>query len=257
MVNFRINGKQVQADEGEMLLAVIERQGIDIPSTCNHKAVEPYGACRLCSVEITRESWDGWRKQVTSCLYPVEEGLIVTTHSDALINLRKTLLDLMLARSPQAKLVQAMAAEYGIASSSFAEVPDTDDCILCGLCTRVCDEMGFHAISSVNRGHGKEIAPPLHQPPPDCVGCLACAQICPTDFIPYKDTDKTRTIWGREFDMIKCEKTGEPTITKEFAEFLTRNREIPEEYFTRSDLTHRKELAETMGRISDWERQES
>ena len=77
MVSLTINGKLVQAKEDEMLLSVIKRMGIDVPSTCNHKAVEPFGACRLCTVEITRPEWDGWKKHVTSCLYPVEEGLIV------------------------------------------------------------------------------------------------------------------------------------------------------------------------------------
>jgi NADH dehydrogenase/NADH:ubiquinone oxidoreductase subunit G len=239
-----------------MLLAVIEREGIDIPSTCNHKAVEPYGACRLCSVEITREEWDGWKKQVTSCLYPVEEGLIVTTHTEELIELRKTILDLYMARSPQAKYIQDLAAKYGVFKTSFEEVPDGDDCILCALCTRVCDAMGFHAISTVNRGHGKEIAPPLHKAPPDCVGCLACAQVCPTNFIKYTDDGTTRTIWGKTFELIKCEQTGQPTITREFAEYLSKHRDIPEEYFKTGDEAHRHETARSMGQVAKWERQE-
>ena len=255
MVTLTINGKLVQAEENEMLLAVIEREGIEIPSTCNHKAVEPYGACRLCTVEITRPEWDGWKKSVTSCLYPVEEGLIVTTHTDELIRLRKTILDLYLARSPKARYVQELAAKYGVYKTSFEEVPDGDDCILCGLCTRVCDEMGFHAISTVNRGHGKEIAPPLHEAPPDCVGCLSCAQICPTDFIKFEDKGDRRKIWGRTFELLKCQETGKPTITKEFAEFLTRNRNIPPEYFNLGDSAHRKETAVSMGRVAVWEKE--
>ena len=93
--------------------------------------------------------------------------------------------------------------------------------------------MGFSAISTVNRGHGKEIAPPLHEAPPDCVGCLACAQTCPTNYIKYEDVGIKRKIWGREFELLTCEKTGAPTITKEFAEYLVANREIPQEYFNR------------------------
>jgi NADH dehydrogenase/NADH:ubiquinone oxidoreductase subunit G len=256
MVTLSINGKLVQAKEGEMLLAVIRREGIDIPSTCDHKSVEPYGACRLCTVEITKPEWKGWKKLVTSCLYPVEAGLVVSTHTDDVIKLRKTILDLQLARSPHAKLIQDMAAEYGVMRTSFEEITDGDDCILCGLCTRVCDEMGFHAISSVNRGHGKEIAPPLNEAPPDCVGCLACAQICPTDFIKYTDKGGKREIWGRKFELLKCEKTGQPTITREFAEYLTRHRDIPEDYFKQGDLAHRRETAVTMGKIAAWDRTE-
>jgi len=256
MVSVTINGKLVQAHEGEMLLAVIEREGIDIPSTCNHKAVEPYGACRLCTVEITRKEWEGWKKHVTSCLYPVEEGLIVSTHTEQVIELRKTILDLLLARSPRATYIQDLAAQFGITRTSFEEVPDGDDCILCALCTRVCDQMGFHAISTVDRGHGKEVAPPLHLAPPDCVGCLACAQICPTNFIKYTDTGDTRTIWEKKFEMLRCEETGQPTITKAFAEYLSKHREIPEDYFKLSDPSHRHETALSMGRVAQWERQE-
>lgn len=182
--------------------------------------------------------------------------MIVTTHSSEVINIRKTLLDLFLARSPNAALIQEMAAEYGITRTSFEEIPDGDNCILCGLCTRVCDEMGFHAISSVNRGHGKEIAPPLGQPPPDCVGCLSCAQICPTDFITYQDDGSERTIWGKRFEMITCEQTGRPTITKEFAEFLVKHRGIQRDYFKLSDEVHRREIALTMGQIAQWGREE-
>ena len=256
MISLTINGKLIRAEEGEMLLAVIRRQKIDIPALCNHDAVEPYGACRLCTVEITKTNWDGWKNYVTSCLYPVEDGLIVSTHSPDVIEIRKTLFDLQLARSPHAELIQEMAAEYGITRTSFEEITDGDDCILCGLCTRVCDEMGFHAISSVNRGHGKEIAPPMWEPPPDCVGCLACAQVCPTDFIKYENTGDKLEIWGKEFELITCEQTGRPTITREFAEYLTRHRDIPAEYFKLNDETHRKELAATMGKVSQWGREE-
>jgi len=256
MVTLTINGKLVQAQDGEMLLAVIRRQGIEIPATCNHPAVEPYGACRLCSVEITRAEWKGWKRLVTSCLYPVEQGLIVSTHTPEVVELRRTILDLQLARSPRAKLIQDMAAEYGITKTSYEEIPDGSDCILCGLCTRVCDEMGFHAISAVNRGHGREIAPPLHEPPPACVGCLACAQICPTHYIKYKDEGAVREIWDRKFELLRCEKTGQPTITREFAEHLSLKQDIPPEYFKLGDLAHRRELAVTMGKIAVWDRQE-
>ncbi|MEW5797186.1 MAG: 2Fe-2S iron-sulfur cluster-binding protein [Candidatus Zixiibacteriota bacterium] len=256
MVSLTINGKLVRAAENEMLLAVIQRERIDIPSTCNHKAVEPFGACRLCTVEITRAEWDGWKRLVTSCLYPVEEGLIVSTHTPQVIELRKTILDLQLARSPKAPYVQDLAAQYGITRTSFEEMPDGDDCILCALCTRVCDQMGFRAISTVNRGHGKEVAPPLHQAPPDCVGCLACAQICPTNFIKYTDKGDTRTIWGKTFEMLKCEETGRPTITRAFAEYLSKHRDIPAEYFQYGDQSHREQTALTMGKIALWQRQE-
>ena len=113
------------------------------------------GGCRVCMVEVTKADWNGWSDMVTSCLYPVVEGLIVQTHSTQVIELRKTIIDLMLARNPHTPLIQQLAADYGINSTSFQPVPEPNDCILCGICTRICDTMGFDAISAVNRGHGK------------------------------------------------------------------------------------------------------
>jgi NADH dehydrogenase/NADH:ubiquinone oxidoreductase subunit G len=210
----------------------------------------------LCTVEITKEEWNGWKNYVTSCLYPAADGLIVNTHIDTVNEIRKTLLDLQLARHPNTPEIQKMAAEYGVTRTSYEEVPDGDDCILCALCTRICDQMGFAAISTVGRGHGKKIAPPLDEPPPDCIGCLACAQCCPTNFIKYTEQGATRTIWNKQFERISCSRCGKLTITKEFADILSKSRDIPREYFDVCDDCHRKELALTMGKISHWSREE-
>ncbi|MEW6050133.1 MAG: 2Fe-2S iron-sulfur cluster-binding protein [Candidatus Zixiibacteriota bacterium] len=256
MVTVTINGKLVKATDGEMLLTLLRREKIDIPALCQHDAVEPYGACRLCMVEITKPEWKGWSDYVTSCLYPVADGLIVHTHSPIVIELRKTILDLMLARNPQTPLVQKLAADYGVMKTSYQEVPEPNDCILCGLCTRICDTMGFKAISAVNRGHGKEIAPPLKQAPPDCVGCLACALNCPTKYIKFTDNGTTRVIWEKSFQLIKDAKTGQPTITREFADYLIAHRNIQADYFDINDESHRKETALNMGKIAQWQREE-
>jgi bidirectional [NiFe] hydrogenase diaphorase subunit len=257
MITVTINGKLVRAKEGEMLLAVIRREKIDIPALCHHEAVEPYGACRLCMVEITHKNWSGWKGMVTSCLYPVEDGLIIQTHTCDLIELRKTILDLYLARCPNTPEIQDLAAQYGVMQTSFEQVADPNDCILCGLCTRICDRMGFSAISAVNRGHGREIAPPLKDAPPDCVGCLSCALNCPTNFIKFTDIGHTREIWGRKFELVRDARTGQPTITREFAEYLSKHRNIPQDYFELNDESHRKETALNLGKIAIWSREES
>jgi len=256
MVHITINGRVVQAEQGEMLLTVFRREGIHVPALCEHQAVEAFGACRLCTVEITKQEWKGWKNYVTSCLYPVEDGLIVQTDCETVVELRKTLLDLQLARHPNTPLIQNLAAEYGILKTSYEEIPDGDDCILCGLCTRICDRMGFTAISTVGRGHGKKVAPPLDEPPPDCVGCLACAQCCPTGFIKFTDLGPKREIWGKQFELVTCTGCGRPTITTEFADRLSETRQIPREYFDLCDECHRKETAATMGRITNWSREE-
>jgi len=255
MVQLTINGRVVMAKEGEMLLAIINREGIKVPAICQHDAVEAFGACRLCTVEITKKEWKGWKNFVTSCLYPAEDGLIVQTHSETVNEIRTTLMDLYLARHPNSTVIQKLAAEHGITKTSYETIPNGDDCILCALCTRICDHMGFSAISTVGRGHGKVIAPPLNQAPPDCVGCLACAQCCPTGFILYNDRGLKRDIWGKLFERIKCTKCGKLTITTEFADKLSKDRNIPRDYFDLCDDCHRKETALTMGRIAQWNRE--
>ena len=256
MVRLIINGKVVTAEDGEMLLSVIRRHGIEVPTLCEHQAVEPSGACRLCTVEITKDSWDGWKGYVTSCLYPVEADLIVSTHCEKVINIRRTLIDLLLARCPGSDVLQAMAEEYGITHTNYEVVPDGDNCIMCGLCTRVCAALGFSAISTTLRGHDKVIAPPLNQPPPDCVGCLSCAKVCPTGVIKFTDEGLRRQIWDRQFEMIECKSCGAPVITREFAAALTETRGIPENYFELCEDCHRKETATTMAEIVSWSRTE-
>ena len=255
MINITINGKVIQANEGEMLLTIIRREKIDIPSLCHHDAVEPSGACRLCMVEITKPEWNGWCDYVTSCLYPAADGLIVNTHAPKVNELRRSILNLYLARHPHSPEIQKLAAEYGVLKTEFATVVDGDNCILCSICTRICDAMGFHAISTVGRGHGKTVAPPLDKAPDACVGCLSCAKNCPTNFIEYNIADGNLTIWKKDFEMLTCTECGAETITKDFAEYLSKNRDIPSDYFEKCDACHRKDIAKTMGRIANWDRE--
>lgn len=249
MVHITINGKVVKAIKGEMLLNVIRREGLDVPALCDHPAIEPTGNCRLCTVAFTKEGWDGWQKYITACLYPVEEGLIVTTHSPELIEIRKTILDLQLARCPDSDVIQKMAAEYGILKSSYEPRVDGDNCIMCYACTRICEVLGKQAISAVMRGHHKKIAPPFDQPPPDCIGCLSCAMICPTDVIEWHDNRDIRTIWDKDFELIACKNCGKKIITREFADYLIEKRNLPSEYFETCDDCKRLDLAKRMGGI--------
>jgi bidirectional [NiFe] hydrogenase diaphorase subunit len=249
MVHIQINGMMVQAEKGEMLLPVIRRAGIDIPALCNHAALEPCGACRLCMVEITKESWNGWKKKVTSCLYPVEENLIVTTHGPEILELRKTIFELYLARCPESEVIRTLAQKHGVYETSFDTIPDADNCIMCYACTRVCEALGASAISAVDRGHRKVIAPPFKDVAVDCVGCLACAKICPTDCITWEDNEVSRTIWGKQFDMLTCSECGRPVITKEFAEFLVARRDLTMEHFDRCDECKRRAIANKMGEL--------
>jgi len=195
-VTLEIDGKEVKAEEGTTILEAARSGGIDIPTLCYHRALTPYGGCRLCTVEIFR----GRRSRlVTSCVYPVEEGLVVKTKSDTVIRDRKMLIELMLARAPKAKVIQDLAKEYGVEKTRFKTEDPENLCILCGLCTRVCEErIGVSAINFVGRGVERKVQTPF-QGTLDvnfdvCIACGSCASVCPTGAIKLEDITKKKPI---------------------------------------------------------------
>ena len=178
-VTLKIDDKEVKAKEGATILDVARKVGIDIPTLCYKSALSPFGACRLCSVEIIDKR--GRKRIVTSCNYPVEEGLVVYTKSEKVLKTRKLLLELLLARCPKVKKIQDLAQEYGIQKPRFWIEDAEEDCVLCGLCARVCEELiGVYAINFANRGVKREVTAPYHRLSDDCIGCGACAIVCPT-----------------------------------------------------------------------------
>jgi NADH dehydrogenase/NADH:ubiquinone oxidoreductase subunit G len=248
-----IDGRRVEAHEGEMLLAVARRAGIDIPTLCEHPAVEAFGACRLCVVDITKPSWDGWKKLVTSCLFPAAPGLIVETKTDRVAHVRKNVLDLLLARCPDSGLIRTIAAAHGVEESSFVPREQPDTCILCGLCTRICETAATSAITTVLRGHEREIGTPWGGPPEDCIGCLACAHVCPTGHIQFTDDGHIRSIWGREFALKRCAECGAPLpLTEEQAALLAERQDMDPSYFSRCAVCQRRATARAFGRMARW-----
>jgi len=178
MVEFEINDKKVQAQEGWTILETARQYGISIPTLCFHEAVEPSGACRLCVVELREGDWS---KVVISCMYPVAAGLKVYTDSERVKNVRRWILEMLLAECPASPEIKELAASYGVKQTRF-EVHDPEgDCILCGLCVRVCSEVvGANAVSTVGRGVHKKIGAPYMKPTEDCVACGSCVTVCPT-----------------------------------------------------------------------------
>jgi NADH dehydrogenase/NADH:ubiquinone oxidoreductase subunit G len=249
MPSLTIDGKAVQAREGSYVLEAARKAGVAIPTLCQHEALEPWGGCRLCVVDVTRDGWDGWCKMVVSCMYPVEEGLIVLTDTERVRLTRRVVLDLLLARCPDTPLIRKLAAEHGIDKTSYRPRSEPTDCILCALCTRVCDHIGVRAISTVNRGIGKQVAPPFHQPPPDCIGCLACAEVCPTGFIEYETSDAHRRIWEKDFEMLRCPRCGRAHVTRAQAAHYDGAGGVPASFFETCDACKRRDIAATSVRL--------
>ncbi|MGM0652472.1 MAG: 2Fe-2S iron-sulfur cluster-binding protein [Bacillota bacterium] len=204
-INITVDGRKVETEDRRMLLPIINELGIQIPQLCNHPSLTPSGACRLCVVEITKKNWNGESKIVTSCLYPAEEGLIVSTRSEEVLKTRRHLLELYLAQCPGSEEIKALALLEGIDATPFTTPAEADNkCIMCGLCTRVCQDCGPGAISTLGRGFDKEIGPNPDFTAENCTGCRTCTYICPTDAIEFSQENGIYKIWNREFEVPTC-----------------------------------------------------
>lgn len=191
-ITLEIDSREVKAMEGMTILEAAKSAGINIPTLCYHPALTPFGACRICSVEIVQR---GRSRIVTSCVYPVEEGLVVKTKSDRVIRDRKMLIELMLAHAPKAKVIQELAHEYGVERTRFKIEDEENLCILCGLCARICEErMGKSAINFVGRGVNRKVDTPFHIQTEDCMACGACAFVCPTGAIKLEDITRYKPL---------------------------------------------------------------
>ncbi|MGD0022304.1 MAG: 2Fe-2S iron-sulfur cluster-binding protein [Smithellaceae bacterium] len=207
MVNLTIDDKKITTQKDTMILEAARAAGIDIPTLCAHESVSRSGACRLCVVEVKKGNRS---KIVTSCLYPAEEGIVVETKSERVLNVRRLVLELLLARNPESGVIADLAKKLDVTSQPRF-TPDTDKgkCILCRSCVRVCEEVvGVSAIGLSCRGSEKKVGPPYNEESAVCIGCGACAFICPTGHIEMETTGDKRIIWGRTFKMQSCDVCG-------------------------------------------------
>lgn len=175
MVTFSLNGSYVQADPKWSLLEAMQFYGLNIPTLCHDEGLTPYGTCRLCVVEIGKGDRS---KLVASCMHPVKEGLEVRSHSSRVMKTRKMIMELLVARCPSSKKLQDMASMMELKEVRFE--PANDDCILCGLCVRMCEEqMAAKAIGFAGRGTDRYITTPFDMTSDECRKCGACMYICP------------------------------------------------------------------------------
>ena len=245
MVTLKIDGKKIKAKEGTTLLMAARANGIEIPTLCSNDALEPYGACRLCIVEINK---GGNTFIDTSCTYPVEEGLVVKTSTPRVIEGRKMVIELHLARCPNVKIIKQLADEYGVTESAREMGKDNEYCILCGLCVRACNEVvKAGAIQFAGKGINKVVDSPFSKTAEDCIACGSCAFVCPTGIIEKNDlfstalcspegceqTGPQREIinWKVEHKLKECKKCGNPYAPEPHLENLKRELNLPEMFF--------------------------
>jgi len=204
MINLTIDDKQIEVAEDTTVLEAAQQLKIDIPTLCHDSRLKPFGACRLCIVEI-----EGLPKPVTSCTTPATEGMVVKTQSDRLYRLRKTTVELLLSDHPNECMtcisagdckLQELVYSFDIRNNRFGGEMRAHNsldknpfiyrvqnkCVMCGLCVRVCEEVqGVGAIGFAERGFEAKITPPFGHDL-NCEFCGQCVSVCPTGALSGK-----------------------------------------------------------------------
>ncbi|MFH2049579.1 MAG: 2Fe-2S iron-sulfur cluster-binding protein [bacterium] len=205
MITLTINGIDVQVEEGTTILEAAKFLGFPIPTLCHMEGLSPYGACRLCIVEIGEGPGS---KLVSSCTYPAQEGLKVRTTSKRVSRARKMVIELLLASCPQSKVIQDIASQYGVKQQRFKQ--EHDDCILCGLCVRMCEEqMAAKAIGFRGRGQSRSIGTPFDIKSEVCRLCGGCMYVCPACQLRCTFNNPEKAICGG------CANISAPCLDKE------------------------------------------
>lgn len=178
LINFIIDGQPVQAQEGWTILDTARHYGFHIPTLCYHEALQPVGACRLCVVEVRQ---NGTQRLMASCFSYPQEGVEILLNSERVLNGRRWIMEMLLASCPNSPELKKMARRFGVVSTRFAIEDPEEECLRCGLCIRVCEEIvGAKAISFGSRGVTKHVATPYMVPNEACVSCGSCVAVCPT-----------------------------------------------------------------------------
>ncbi len=203
-----INNNDCKASTGDTILEVINRNGLKVPTLCHLKNSMPTGACRMCVVEDVDSG-----KLITSCSYPASPGLRIKTHSQRVVESRKTIIELLLSNHPDDCLycvrnknceLQNLSEEHHVREriirgkknhenmdlSSASIVRDPEKCILCGRCVTVCEDvMGVACIDFLNRGNKTIIGTSFNEGlnTSSCINCGQCIMVCPTGALTEKN----------------------------------------------------------------------
>jgi NADH dehydrogenase/NADH:ubiquinone oxidoreductase subunit G len=175
----RIDNQEVRVTKEMSVLEAARQAGISIPTLCHLDALEPFGGCRLCLVEVEER---GWTRLVVSCVFPADDKLVVRTRSEKIDRLRKTILELLLAHAPNSERLLELGREYGADANRFQR--EASFCVHCGLCVRYCAEVKkLDVVGFIDRGVNKEIAFVPKLAADHCNGCKECFPLCPTSYL--------------------------------------------------------------------------
>jgi aldehyde:ferredoxin oxidoreductase len=187
MIEVVVDGKATKVPAGTYLLKAAKQLGIEIPALCDSELVEPYGYCRVCSVEVVEGAKVGI---VTACNHEVTQRTVALTQSEAAIKARRQRIDGLLARWPNVQALKDEAAKVGLAAPTTVHAKRNEHpnaCFLCGLCIRVCDEAVRHHVLSWGKINGQKAVVMEPDKVSVCVGCQACADVCPAGSITFHD----------------------------------------------------------------------
>ncbi len=214
-INLKINGRPVKVNEGATILEAARKVSVNIPTLCHHPDLDPWAACGICVVKAENSP-----KMLRACATPAEEGMNIITHDSEIVEVRKTVIELILSTHPNDCLacprnqnceLQRLAAEFGIREMTFPQrlrdlpqdttttslVLNPEKCVLCGRCAKVCQDMqGVWALEFLGRGEKTRIAPAadVHLNDSPCIRCGQCSAHCPVGAIYEKSEE--HIVWN-------------------------------------------------------------
>jgi bidirectional [NiFe] hydrogenase diaphorase subunit len=224
VVTLKIDKKEIKVPDGATVLEAARTAGVEIPTLCHNDALEPYGACRICLVEIDQ---NGRTVLEAACTMRAADGMEVKTETPLILKRRKVVVEMLLARCPEVEVLKRLADQLGVDQENLPYEKGNDDCILCGLCVRACNEVvGAKAIQFAGAGLDRKVSSPLEKSAEDCIACGSCAFVCPTGAVKKLDLEKapgavaekgkelppTRELafWQVARDLQNCTKCGNP-----------------------------------------------
>jgi len=219
-----IDGIGARVPENATILDAARQAGIWIPTLCFSPAVSEQAACRLCLVELQGERGT---QIVTACNYPVRRDIMVSVAGEKATRVRRGVMQLLLARSPESQELRELASRMGVEGTPYPKVTESQrNCVLCGLCIAACEEaIGASAIGFAGRGVEKVVAAPFRAPSEACIACGACAAVCPVGTIQVRihaDTGEAEiSPFKSRSKLLTCEECGARLVSVPVAELTT------------------------------------